>query len=74
MKKTTYGTNCFVSYRDACIYYQSYCNSYDEACELVREKMNNKEIELSSFSSFRQRLKPNQTATLHEGRFHITEK
>jgi hypothetical protein len=70
--KTT-GTNVFLSYRDACIYYQAYCNSYDEACELVREKVNNKEIKFMSWFAFRQTLKTNQRATVKEGRFHIIE-
>lgn len=39
-------TNCFKSLRAACIYYQSICESYDAAVELVKRKYSNGEIEI----------------------------
>jgi hypothetical protein len=68
--KTTTGTNCFVSFRDACIYYQPYYASYDEAVEAVRRKVENKEIFLNkpSFSH------ESRVLSVVDGRYHLTEK
>lgn len=66
MNNTTTGTNCFPSFRDACIHYQPYCNSYDEAVELVRAKLDNEEIQLS-----KPQVKNGETAFVKENRWHI---
>lgn len=63
---TTLGTCYFPSFRDACIHYQPYCESYDAAVELVRVKLNAQEIHLG-----KPQLQEGETAFVKENRWHI---
>ena len=63
---TIIGTCYFPSFRDACIYYQPYCESYDDAVALVREKLNAQEIHLG-----KPQLQEGETCFVKENRWHI---